>query len=120
MKLEIGKKYICRNAPDIEWVEVIAIDERARPNRDVFIIEKYKHGIFDLSSRYYDGRYNKEGESGWDLIAEYKEPRKFEFWVNVYPNGAQIFDTSREAKENTSLQRISCIKVTGVEGQWDD
>lgn len=59
-------------------------------------------------------------EVGKKYIDEYKEPRKFEFWVNVYENGyKRVADDYEESRNFESEDCVARIKVTGVEGQYD-
>jgi hypothetical protein len=48
---------------------------------------------------------------------EYQEPRKFKYWVNVYPSGVAGNSTSREqADKDADSSRIACVYIEGIEG----
>lgn len=74
IKLEVGKKYVCRNRPDIKYVEVI--------------YEGLIDGYPFLAVSFFEGNKGKNEvfntEDGLDLIAEYCEPpktKKIKVWV---------------------------------------
>lgn len=52
-----------------------------------------------------------------DYFTEHKEPKTFEYWVNVYP-GTISGHATRGSADRYAIEekRLACIKVTGKEG----
>lgn len=106
MELEAGKRYKTR---DGDIVECVAVWTRE--------IHKYQATIwnpgmgFEAYSR--DGRwFSFEAESPLDIVAEYKESKKFKQWVNLYANGyVDTWDTKEDADYNAEDGRVECRKI---------
>ncbi len=78
----------------------------------------------------YAGNYrNEHTEDSLDIIGEWKEPAKGEFWTNVYttrnPSKHRYlaFHSKIEADDYgacNGMERIACIRTTWTEGQFDE
>ncbi len=70
-------------------------------------------------------RFNPNGAccGGWniyDLIEPWTEPRKGEFWVNVYPPSGprdELWDSREEADAMDKGDRLACVRVQWTEGE---
>jgi hypothetical protein len=71
MILEIGKKYVCRNIPDIKYV--VIVDKNGLYKGDIH----YQNQKYSTDSAYFyqDGRLQSYRQDPMDLITEYKEER---------------------------------------------
>lgn len=76
-----------------------------------------------------DGCYISGKSSTQDIISEWKEPAKGEFWTNVYttrnPSKHRYlaFHSKIEADDYgacNGTERIACIRTTWTEGQFDE
>lgn len=116
MNLEIGKQYKTRGG----WRAVVVSCE---------------NGMFcawnassDLVLVYYDKKGVANSGKDFDLISEWVEPRKGEFWVNVYDAHSEVQTggvcPSRKVADTVSardiLKRIACVRVEWTEGQGMD
>jgi len=75
MKLEVGKKYVCRNIPNIRYVEIT----KAVVGDFYVGVPAYTDGIgtrFGLIEYYSNGYVIENFESRLDLVSEYKEKEK--------------------------------------------
>ncbi len=67
-----------------------------------------------------DGKGPSDGD--FDIVAEWKEPMKVSGWLNLHKpdclglNGF-LYETRAEADRGASASRITCIYVTGTEGE---
>lgn len=83
MKLEVGKKYICRDRPEINYVRIDAIrEDLASCKNDEAVVGTAFHQDGNLRSFYtcIDGKYSLDQEHSKDLVAEY-EPSKIKITV---------------------------------------
>lgn len=106
MKLEAGKRYKTR---DGAIVECVAIWYKERERYQATVIDEYA----DSRSYTLDGGYlsSRIGHHR-DIIAEYKEPKKFEAWVNLDSDGyAYVWVTKEDADKHAHLDRIECRKI---------
>jgi len=53
----------------------------------------------------------------YDLIEPWSEPRKGEFWVNVYEDAHWTYRTEKAANHGGGTDRIACVKVNWTEGE---
>jgi len=60
--------------------------------------------------------YEKERKQEFDLIEPWTEPRKGEFWVNVY-EGVNKYATKEGADNGALSHRLACVKVSWTEGE---
>jgi hypothetical protein len=76
-----------------------------------------------------DGTYIEGGEDGYDLVAEWVEPKRIKGWVNVYSAGHSespygnsprggVYSTKEEANRSVlyGVERIACIEIDVLEG----
>lgn len=75
MKLEVGKKYVCKDMPNIKYVRINAIIEDFNNTNAAAVTIFYKNGHI------IDDWYSKEGKyfdcsSGLDLVAEYQDTQE--------------------------------------------
>lgn len=54
--------------------------------------------------------------SSYAYFIEHKEPKKFEYWVNVYHDSTCEHKTREDADRYKRSDRIACIKISGKEG----
>jgi hypothetical protein len=52
-----------------------------------------------------------------DLLTQWVEPRKGEFWVNVYEKAVWDYETKEKADALSSCNRLACVRVEWSEGQ---
>jgi len=123
MKLEVGKKYTCRNTKDIMHVEIVHQDIRLAYSFIGLITYADKNPVVDIVT------YSKKGECGKlnysDILAEYKEPIEHVRYLNIYTDTKRIgycyFYSSRElANELSAPTRIACKRIVFKEGEFDD
>lgn len=67
------------------------------------------------------GVVDKDGETSdldWSKLTEHKEPKKIEYWVNIYANGVigRGRLTKEEADKAGDETRLACIKISCTEG----
>ena len=69
-----------------------------------------------------DGSYElcPNKPNSFDLVEEWVEPVERTFWVNVYPESAIIFTSKERADCIQRPNRQARVKVTCMEGQFDD
>ena len=122
IKFEVGKKYRFRDGEG--WAKCLMhVPEAIYIERLVFITNK---GC--IISRCEDGRVSEpkeltanlhEAVDRWlDILPiEYKEPRKFKYWVNVYSSGiGGDYASKEEANKSADSSRIACVCIEGKEG----
>ncbi|MHC2315172.1 hypothetical protein ACVIHC_002218 [Bradyrhizobium diazoefficiens] len=59
----------------------------------------------------------------WQIVAEWKEPKRIHGFINIYRGGEAIGglrDTKEEANERALKGRIACIEIEVLEGQGLD
>lgn len=126
MKLEVGKQYKTRDGHRVVCVDIDRIDDnipyRLWHENTCTTLWHKKDGIYHGSSR------------ELDIISEWVEPLKGEFWVNIYNNKANLFgcfsndcneynfttfasySTKEDADKPAEKHRIACVKVSWTEG----
>lgn len=109
MKLEAGKKYKTRDGTILKCVSIW--EEKVRGYQATLVNNYAESWIYTL-----DGHFsNNTTYHHRDIIAEYKEPKKFEAWVNFYADGGICWAWSKEAAdaeaEDTKTARIECRKI---------
>jgi len=113
MKFEIGKKYTSPHCSG--WIyECLGFMD----NGDAILYSK-KENIRDCIN------YAKPEDLKNLLYEEYKEPKKGEFWVNIYDepfqsNWARLHDSREKADSESNkngLKQIACVKVNWTEGE---
>jgi len=71
MRLEVGKKYVCRGRAGIKYVEVIGVVDG---DKEVQVVRHYTNGHTDHRQYTANGYWlYAEKEHELDLVAEYKE-----------------------------------------------
>lgn len=104
MKLEAGKKYVLRNG-NIEkclavWTECIGGYQATVTN--------HPDGVAEYAI---DGKYHRGGEESlYDIVAEYRGPKKFESWVKLFDNGTALTFASLQDCEN----HLSIAESAGI------
>ena len=90
MKLEVGKRYVCRNRPDIEWVEVT--EEQHLGSKKFYKATYHYTSIVTFADAMYysDGTSSQYEQLDSDLVAEYK-PATTECTINL-PKGISIIN----------------------------
>lgn len=71
LKLELGKKYVCRNRDDIKYASITYYYDGH--NYPFWAYIYFRNGSVTSSGYTKDGRYDREQTTGLDLIAEYVE-----------------------------------------------
>lgn len=125
LKLELGKKYVCRNNPAVKYVKIIEYI----PQRQYYpylgeVI--YHSGSLQKSSYTVDGRFNafNKSGSGVDLVAEYIEfmqeqhdtEEKVVGWSNENIDEGQLSEgeAKRYNKDKIALTMFSPIAMLGT------
>lgn len=114
MKLEVGKKYVCRDRPDIKYVEIINDKYRSYHVVKAVGLAHYTNDEMSYDSWYLPGHLYEKTIDKTDLIAEYVEAaktKKIKVWdwymsygriitgteeLKHYGNGFKIPGTERE------------------------
>lgn len=114
LKIEAGKCYRTR---DGEKAHVLGI----RSDLVTYPVLGYIDG--EPSNRVWtmSGRSDIHAENHFDLISEWKEPRKGEVWVNIYTTD-QVTNHTHATREDADHaasygNRLACVRVPWVEGQ---
>jgi hypothetical protein len=73
----------------------------------------------DTTVHYPNGRFATRVDDGADLIEPWTEPKKGEFWVNVYEKEdvEGIFYSREVADRSITGYRLACVKVSWTEGE---
>lgn len=119
MKLEVGKKYVCRDKSNVKYVEIkdicIDLDE---PD------SAYGIGYYiDGALKCFSSTWTLDGKGRfieYDLVAEYKEPPQREVWINLYQDSAYAYFTKEDAKLHRDPECIARKKVIITEREWDE
>lgn len=108
MKIEAGKFYRLRDGLK---ARIYATDgARQCPIHGSYFSEGQWHqGIWDAS-----GAYSSSITSSLDIVSEWREPRRYEAWMNVYVHRCPVlFHTKEDADRCAGGDRIACIHLTG-------
>jgi hypothetical protein len=120
LELEIGKKYKVADE-SINFVEVVFISNADHCPCPVVAVMYYKTGTHAPLLHVYTLQGIHEYSNDYDITGEYHGPVTVTRYVNVYPDHIGLdYGTREEADANRNDRRIACIKVTAVEGQYDD
>ena len=63
------------------------------------------------------GKHWNGQDSEHDLIEPWTEPKRGEFWVNVYPDEVIAHKSKKEARNNSVTGRLACVHVRWTEGE---
>lgn len=101
MKLEVGKKYVMRNNPDVIYVRIDAIRVELKGLNVICATGFEGDGGINSRRFHINGNWLTGGlEHDCDLVAEYSEPPKFEITIN---------DVGRRVKHRNGNISIICL-----------
>lgn len=122
IQLEVGKRYVCRDADHIRYVEVLAIDERLPGDDQVIAIECDKDGDCNVIGYCKNGFYLLNETSYYDLVAEYKEPKTLDAIIHLHEGDivSVSFPERNIDHRPWSIKRLGSKRITLVEGEFDD
>lgn len=123
MKLEVGKKYVCRNKPSIKYVRVECIlpEEEKHGNSRVVVTRFYTDDQIHIAFCGIDGRYSGDYISVFDLVAEYVEPPFVVDKCGVYKqrDGKEKLVVGRNAHKCFVLLEGTHLGERDLKGRYD-
>lgn len=115
MKIEAGKYYKCGNGQKA-FVGYVLDDKVPYPLIGHMVGDDFP------STWTLDGRTVDSCQSHYDLVEEWVEPRSGTVWVNInevpIPHG--VHKTKTNADVCAINERLACVRVDWVEGQYDE
>ena len=123
IKLEVGKRYVCRDSADIKYVEIIyKTNNPAYPF--VGITTFHNDAKLHHVNTYMEcGGLSVYDNCEEDLVAEYVESRDIELWINIYSDMSYNTYLSENTAKRGAAHNIVArkhIKFTYTPGEGLD